>query len=249
MSRDLRDCCNPLLNPARTLTRSETETQRRFTFPSRLATKTGNSYDLTYSIEHDPQSLGDWCNGSTTDSGSVSLGSNPRSPACNSLLLNMLCKLTLSSWQHLWNGVGVALLVLKALIAKQLPFAKPPGALAQGSRCPESVTPVSGDVLLPPSKLGGFGNTLLATNVRDCQSFGQVVVRFAQRVCHLLGGLSPSHKSLRCSGYWKTLISAGLIFGERTKTASSFPVSLPTVSARTPWIPIKCGDSSTKNNF
>src|SRR5438876_8198280 len=25
--------------------------------------------------------IGDWCNGSTTDSGSVSLGSNPRSPA------------------------------------------------------------------------------------------------------------------------------------------------------------------------
>ena len=41
------------------------------------------------------------------------------------------------------------------------------------------MTPVSGDVLLPPSKLGGFGNTLLATNVRDCQSFGQVVVCFA----------------------------------------------------------------------
>ena len=138
MSRDLRDCCNPLLNPARTLTRSETETQRRFTFPSRLATKTGNSYDLTYSIEHDPQSLGDWCNGSTTDSGSVSLGSNPRSPACNSLLLNMLCKLTLSSWQHLRTGVGVALLVLKALIAKQLPFAKPPGGAVQGSRCPRA---------------------------------------------------------------------------------------------------------------
>ena len=34
------------------VTRSETETQRRFTFPSRLATKTGNSYDLIDSIEH-----------------------------------------------------------------------------------------------------------------------------------------------------------------------------------------------------
>ena len=42
----------PVLNHARTLTRSETETQRRFTFPSRLATKTGNSYDLIDSIEH-----------------------------------------------------------------------------------------------------------------------------------------------------------------------------------------------------
>ena len=42
--------CNPLLNHARTLTRSETE--RRFTFPSRLATKTGNSYDLIDSIGH-----------------------------------------------------------------------------------------------------------------------------------------------------------------------------------------------------
>jgi hypothetical protein len=28
-----------------------------------------------------PHILGDWCNGSTSDSGSLSLGSNPRSPA------------------------------------------------------------------------------------------------------------------------------------------------------------------------
>jgi hypothetical protein len=33
-------------------------------------------------------SLGEWCNGSTTDSGSVSLGSNPSSPAPTQSLAN-----------------------------------------------------------------------------------------------------------------------------------------------------------------
>ncbi len=47
----------------------------------RLERRAKSPYDAngrTCSACHD---LGDWCNGSTTDSGSVSLGSNPRSPA------------------------------------------------------------------------------------------------------------------------------------------------------------------------
>jgi len=46
------------------------------------------------------------------------LGWNPRSPACNSLQINNLCKLALPSWQHLRRGVGVTLLLSRVPVRR-----------------------------------------------------------------------------------------------------------------------------------
>src|SRR5262249_16963781 len=53
---------------------------------------------------------GEWCNGSTADSGSACLGSNPSSPAHHHLHVNTLYKSAVPIWQHFRFGVGITLL-------------------------------------------------------------------------------------------------------------------------------------------
>src|SRR5208337_4505542 len=51
-------------------------------------------------------------------------------------------------------------------------------------------------VLLSPPVIGRLGYADLATDVRGCQSLGQIAVCFAHQSRHFLGGPSPSHRSL-----------------------------------------------------
>src|SRR5208337_3806048 len=74
-------------------------------------------------------------------------------------------------------------------------------------------------VLLSPPVIGRLGYADLSTDVRDCQSLGQIAVCLAQQPRHFLGGPSPSHGSLRESVYPETPISAGSVFGEQTSSS------------------------------
>jgi hypothetical protein len=72
-----------------------------------------------------------------------------------------------------------------------------------------------GITLPAPPIVGGRTDAVLATDVGDGQSFGQIAVDFLQQPCNLVGGPSPFHAFLRELLYPETPISAGPVFGEQ----------------------------------
>jgi hypothetical protein len=78
-----------------------------------------------------------------------------------------------------------------------------------------------GITLLPPPIIRGLTDAVLATDVGDCLSSGQIAVGLLQQACNLIDGPSPLHGYLRKPPYSKTLISSGQIFREQAVRARS----------------------------
>src|SRR5262249_28687118 len=68
---------------------------------------------------------------------------------------------------------------------------------------------------LAPAVVHRLTDTVLAADVRNSQSFGQIALGFLEEMRDLVGGPSPSHRSLRGLLYSKSPLTAGPVFGEQ----------------------------------
>ena len=83
-----------------------------------------------------------------------------------------------------------------------------------------------GVMAFSPAIIGGHGDAVLAADISNRQSLGQIAVNVFQQPSHFLGGPSLAHGSLRGKVYRGTPISGGPVFGEQVSSDANIIVQL-----------------------